>query len=138
MHSHLGYNSTDDGIGLGCLGWQLGSVGETIDDITGETARGGRRSDVQMDNAAPLMLSFKSRGEGGNLKDTAPIVPDGTDSPSGRVVIGVHPGASEASGALSQLSFDAQKLCGAATELLQQGDLGFPVGKNLTIRLKRR
>ena len=88
---------------------------------------------MQMDNSPPLMLHLKSRGEGGNLKDAAPIVPNGTDSPSGRVVIGVHLGASETSIAFSQLSFDALELGGAATELLQQGDLGFSVGKNLPI-----
>ena len=74
---------------------------------------------MQMDNSPPLMLHLKSKGEGGNLIDAAPIVPDGTDSPSGRVVIGVHLGASKPSIALTQLSFDALKLCGAAAELLQ-------------------
>ena len=93
---------------------------------------------MQMDNAPPLLLNFKNRVEGGYLKDTAPIMPDGPDSPSGTVVIWVHLGASKTSVALFQLSLNALELCGDATELLQQGDLGFSIGKNLPIRLKRR
>ena len=88
---------------------------------------------MQVYHTTLLLLQFECWGEGRNLIDAAPIMPDGADSPSGRVVVGVHPGASEASGALLQLSFDAQELCWAATEFLQQGDLGSPACKDLPI-----
>ena len=88
---------------------------------------------MQMDNAPSFMLHAKGRCEGGNLKDTAPIVPDGTDSPSRGVVVGIHLGASKPSITLTQLSFDAQELSGVAAELLQQRNLGFPAGENLPI-----
>ena len=71
--------------------------------------------------------------KGGNLKDTALIVPDGPDTPSGGVVVGIHFGASKSSVAFSQLSLDALKLSRVAAEFLQQGNLGFPACKNLPI-----
>ena len=74
---------------------------------------------MQMDNSPPLMLHLKSRGEGGNLINAAPIVSDGTDSPSGRVVSRVHLGASKSSIALFQLSFNALELRSATAELLK-------------------
>ena len=88
---------------------------------------------MQMHHTTPLLLYFECWGEGRNLIDAAPIMPYGTDSPSWRVVVGVNPGASKASRPLPQLSFDAQELCWAATEFLQQGDLGSPVCKDLPI-----
>ena len=86
-----------------------------------------------MDNAPSFMLHSKGRCEGGNLKDTAHVVPDSPDTPSGGVVVGIHFGASKPSVAFSQLSFDALKLSRVAAEFLQQGNQGFPACKILPI-----
>ena len=91
---------------------------------------------MQMDNAAPSTLQLECMGVGGNLVDAAPIMPNGSDPPNGGVVIGVNFGACETSRALFKLSFDAQELSGTATELLQQGDLGLPVSKDLPVGFK--
>ena len=133
VRPHLINDSTDDSIGFGCLGGQLGSISEPINDIAGEAARRGGGGNMQMDNAPSFMLHAEGRCEWGNLKDTAPIVPNGPDTTSGGVVVGIHFGASKPSVAFSQLSFDALKLSRVAAEFLQQGNLGFPASKNLQI-----
>ncbi len=84
------------------------------------------------------MLQFESRGVGGDLVNTASFVPNGTNPPSRRVVIWVNSGASKTSRALLKLGLNAQELRRAAAQLLQQGGLGLPVGKNLPIGLRRR
>ena len=75
---------------------------------------------MQMDNAPSFLLQAKGRREGGNLKDTALVVPYGPDTPSGGVVVGIDSGASKPSVAFSQFSFDALKLGRVAAEFLQQ------------------
>ena len=91
---------------------------------------------MQMDNTPPCMLQFEGVIVRGDLVNTASLVPNGTNPPSGGVVVGVNSGASKASRALPKLGFDAQKLCGTAAELLQQGDLGLPVSKDLPVRFE--
>ena len=86
---------------------------------------------MQMNNTTSFMLQSESVGVRGNLVDAAPHVPNGTNPPSGRVVVGVNSGASKASRALLKLGFDAQELRGTAAQLLQQGDLSLPVSKDL-------
>ena len=90
-----------------------------------------------MDNAPSFLLQAKGRREGGNLKDTARVVPNGPDTSSGEVGVGIHFGASKPSVAFSQVSFDALKLSRVAAEFLQQGNLGFPACENLPILFKR-
>ena len=88
---------------------------------------------MQMDNAPSFLLQAKGRREGGTLKDTALIVPNGPDTTSGGIVVGIHFGASKPSIELTQFSFDALKLSRVAAELLQQGNLGFPACEHLPI-----
>ena len=75
---------------------------------------------MKMGNTPPFLLHFKLWSEGGHLEDITPFMPNGTDPPSGRVVVRIDLCASETSVALFQLSFDALELSSAATELLKQ------------------
>ena len=88
---------------------------------------------MQMNHTPPLMLRLESRGVGGDLVNTAAIMPDGTNPTCRRVVVGVNSGANKATRALLQIALNAQKLRRAAAQLLQQGNLSLPVGKHLPI-----
>ena len=88
---------------------------------------------MQVNHTPPLMLRLESRGVWGDLVNTAAIMPDGTNPTCRRVVVGVNSGANKAPRALLQIALNAQKLCRAAAQLLQQGNLSLPVGKNLPI-----
>ena len=88
---------------------------------------------MQMNHTPPLMLRLESMGVGGDLVNTAAIMPDGTNPTCRRVVVGVSSGANKAPRALLQIALNAQKLRRAAAQLLQQGNLSLPVGKNLPI-----
>ena len=75
---------------------------------------------MKMDKTPPFLLLFKLWSEGGHLEDTAPFMPNGTDPPSGGLLVRIDLCASEPPVALFQLSFDALELSSAATELLKQ------------------
>ena len=91
---------------------------------------------MQVDHTPSFMLQLESGGVGGDLVHAASIVPDGANPSSRRVVMWVNSGASKTSRALLKLGLNAQELRRAAAQLLQQGDLSLPVGKNLPIGLK--
>ena len=91
---------------------------------------------MHMNHTPPLMLRLESRGEWGDLVNTAAIMPDGTDPTCRRVVVGVNSGASKAPRAFLKLGLNAQKLRRAATQLLQKGNMSLPVGKNLPVGLE--
>ena len=85
---------------------------------------------MQMNNTPSLMLQLESGGVGGDMVNAASFVLNGTNPSSRRVVMRVYSGASKTSRALLKLGLNAQKLRRAAAQLLQQGYMSLPVGKN--------
>ena len=91
---------------------------------------------MQMNNTPFLMLNPESGGVRGDLINAATIVPNGINPTSRRVVVGVHHGANKTPRALLEFGLNAQKLRGGAAQLLQQGNMRLPVGKNLPVCLE--
>ena len=65
---------------------------------------------MQMNNTPSLMLHFESGGVWGDLVNAASIMPNGTNTPCRRVVVGINSGARKTSRALLKLGLDARKL----------------------------